>query len=42
MAPQLETDNYLVMTKTDDELQLQAFLPDGTLLDTATMEKKAQ
>lgn len=42
VAPQLETDNYLVMTKTDDELQLQAFLPDGTLLDTATMEKKAQ
>lgn len=42
VAPQPETDNYLVMTKTDDELQLQAFLPDGTLLDTATMEKKAQ
>ena len=41
VAPQPETDNYLVMTKTDDELQLQAFLPDGTLLDTATMEKKA-
>lgn len=40
VAPQPETDNYLVMTKTDDELQLQAFLPDGTLLDTATMEKK--
>lgn len=42
VAPQPETDNYLVMTKTDDEMQLQAFLPDGTLLDTATMEKKAQ
>ncbi|MEE0338491.1 metallophosphoesterase family protein [Acidaminococcus fermentans] len=42
VAPQPETDNYLVMTKTDDELQLQAFLPDGTLLDTVTMEKKAQ
>lgn len=42
VAPQPETDNYLVMTKTDDELQLQAFLPDGTLLDTATIEKKAQ
>lgn len=42
VAPQPETDNYLVMTKTEDELQLQAFLPDGTLLDTARLEKPAQ
>lgn len=42
MAPQPETDNYLVMTKTEDELQLQAFLPDGTLLDTARLEKPGQ
>lgn len=42
VAPQPETDNYLVMTKTDTELQLQAFLPDGTLLDTARLQKGAQ
>lgn len=42
VAPQPETDNYLVMTKTEDELQLQAFLPDGTLLDTALLQKLAQ
>lgn len=42
VAPQPETDNYLVMTKTEDELQLQAFLPDGTLLDTARLEKPGQ
>ena len=42
VAPQPETDNYLVMTKTDTELQLQAFLPDGTLLDTAEVRKGAQ
>lgn len=39
VAPQPETDNYLVLTKTDTELQLQAFLPDGTLLDTAQVRK---
>lgn len=42
VAPQPETDNYLVMTKTENELQLQAFLPDGTLLDTARLQKPAQ
>lgn len=42
VAPQPETDNYLVMTTTEDELQLQAFLPDGTLLDTARLEKPGQ
>ena len=42
VAPQPETDNYLVLTKTDTELQLQAFLSDGTLLDTAEVRKGAQ
>ncbi|WP_234987639.1 purple acid phosphatase family protein [Megasphaera vaginalis (ex Bordigoni et al. 2020)] len=39
LAPQPETDNYLTLEATDDSLRFQAFLPDGTLLDTAEVRK---
>lgn len=40
VAPQPETDNYLVMIKEAHRLKIEAFLPDGTLLDSVTLEKE--
>ena len=39
VPPQPETDNYMVMEATKNKLTFQCFLPDGTLLDTASVEK---
>lgn len=42
LAPQPETDNYLVLEKQEDQLQIQCFLPDGTLVDTVTVRKSGE
>lgn len=39
VPPQPETDNYLTMEARENKIQFQCFLPDGTLLDTAVIEK---
>ena len=39
VAPQPETDNYLVLEKQDNMLRIRCYLPNGTLLDTATVGK---
>lgn len=39
VPPQPESDNYLVMEGTKNTLTFRCYLPDGTLLDTATVEK---
>ena len=39
VAPQPETDNYLVLEKQDNMLRIRCYLPNGTLLDTATVVK---
>ena len=39
VPPQPETDNYMVMEATKNKLTFQCFLPDGTLLETASVEK---
>ena len=42
VAPQPETDNYLVLEKQEDQLRIQCFLPDGTLVDTVTVRKSGE
>lgn len=42
VAPQPETDNYLVLEKKEDSLEIQCFLPDGTLVDTVTVGKSEE
>ncbi|MGO5490971.1 metallophosphoesterase [Acidaminococcus sp. HCP3S3_H5] len=42
LAPQPETDNYLVLEKQEDQLRIQCFLPDGTLVDTVTIGKSEE
>ena len=39
VPPQPETDNYMVMEGSENALTFRCYLPDGTLLDTATIEK---
>ena len=39
VAPQPETDNYLILSATDDTLTFSAYLPDGTKLDSFTLHK---
>ena len=39
VAPQPETDNYLVMQATDDTLSFSSYLPSGELLHTSTVQK---
>ena len=39
VAPQPETDNYLVMQATEDTLSFSSYLPSGELLHTSTVEK---
>lgn len=39
VAPQPETDNYLVMEATSDTLTFTGYLPSGELLHTSTIQK---
>ncbi|MBQ3336382.1 MAG: metallophosphoesterase [Selenomonadaceae bacterium] len=39
IAPQPETDNYLVLAGDDDKLSMKCFLPDGELIDEVTLKK---
>lgn len=39
VAPQPETDNYMTMEATENQLTFQSFLPDGTLLERTAVEK---
>lgn len=39
VAPQPESDNYLVMEATDDTLSFSSYLPSGELLHTSTVQK---
>lgn len=38
-APQPETDNYITMRATRDELNFKCFLPDGTVIDDVSVRK---
>ena len=39
VAPQPETDNYLTLEASEDALRVQCFLPDGTVIDDASITK---
>ena len=39
VAPQPETDNYLVMEVSSDKLQFSCYLPDGKKIDEAEIKK---
>ena len=39
VAPQPETDNYITLDASKDALRFQCFLPDGTIIDDATVNK---
>ena len=39
VAPQPETDNYLTLEASKDALRFQCFLPDGAIIDDATIRK---
>ncbi len=39
IAPQPETDNYMTLEASKDTLRFQCFLPDGTIIDDATVKK---
>lgn len=39
VAPQPETDNFMVLDASEDKLTFSAYLPDNTLLDTYTLTK---
>lgn len=39
VAPQPETDNYIILDKEKDTITLTCYLPDGTLLDKAELKK---
>lgn len=41
-APQPETDNYVLLDVTPNELRLRCYLPEGTLIDDMTIAKKAR
>lgn len=38
-APQPETDNYLTMAVTSDQLSITCYLPDGTVIDHVQVNK---
>lgn len=39
VAPQPETDNYLTLQGDAHQLEIKSFLPDGSLIDTASLQK---
>lgn len=39
VAPQPETDNYMTLEASENELQFKSFLPSGELLDNAAVQK---
>ncbi len=39
VAPQPETDNYIIMDKQKDHLTITCYLPDGTMLDKTELKK---
>lgn len=39
VAPQPETDNFMVLDASEDKLTFSAYLPDNTLMDTVTLTK---
>ena len=39
VAPQPETDNYIVLDASEDKLTFSAYLPDNTMMDTVTLTK---
>lgn len=41
LAPQPETDNYVLLDASQEELRLRCYLPDGTLLDDMRLSKTA-
>jgi hypothetical protein len=39
LAPQPETNNYMVLEAESDKLKFSCYLPDGTKIDEAVAEK---